>query len=118
MKTVLLYANEDSGLKSRLQAALDLGRAFGAHLTCLQVTPFDAFVMGDPFGGVYALPVVLEEVRKAEAEQRARIEQRLAGEDVSWDWLRYDGAPARIVTARSGLADMIVLSLPAALGDY
>jgi nucleotide-binding universal stress UspA family protein len=118
MKTVLLYANEDSGLESRFQAALDLGRVFGAHLTCLQVTPFDAFVMGDPFGGIYALPVLLEELRKTEDEQRARLEQRLAGEDVTWDWLRYDGAPARIVTARSGLADMIVLSLPAALGDY
>lgn len=118
MKAVLLYANEDSGLESRLQAALDVARAFGAHITCAQVTPFDAFIMGDPFGGVYALPTVLEAVRKVETEHRTRLESRLRAEDVSWDWLRYDGSPAQVVADRSRLSDMIVLSLPETSGSY
>lgn len=116
MKTVLLYANEDSGLESRLQAALDVVRAFDAHLSCVQVTPFDAFIMGDPFGGVYALPTLLEAVRTAEDAHRARLEGRLRSEGVSWDWFRYDGSPAQVVADRSRLSDLIVLSLPEAGG--
>ncbi len=52
MKSVLLYANPDAGLEARLQAALDVTRLFEGHLTCLQVTPYDSFIMGDPFGGI------------------------------------------------------------------
>lgn len=112
MKTVLLYANEDAGFESRLQAALDIARAFGAHVSCVQVTPFDAFIMGDPFGGVYALPIVVEAVREAEDKHRARTEQRLQVEGVGWDWSRHDGAPAQVVLDRARLADLIILSLP------
>ena len=111
MKSVLLYANQDGGLESRLQAALDLARLFGGHLTCLQVTPFDAFVMGDPFGGVYALPTVMERVRETDEAHRARVEERLAGEVVAWDWLRHDGGPAQLLVDRSRLQDVIVLGL-------
>lgn len=117
MKTLLLYANDDNGMESRLQAALDMARSFGAHISCLQVTPFDSFIMGDPFGGVYALPVVVEAVRKVEDEHRARIEDRLRMEGVSWDWSRLDGSPAQYTADRSRLADVIMLSLPGG-GDY
>ncbi len=118
MKAVLLYANDDSGLEGRLQAALDLARDYGAHLSCIQVTPFDSFIMGDPFGGVYALPTVIEAVRSAEEAHRARLEQRLQAEGVSWDWSRFDGQPAQLVADRSRLCDLIVLSLPGSGDDY
>ena len=75
MKALLLYANEDAGTESRLQSALDMARAFDAHIGCVQVTPFDSFIMGDPFGGVYALPAVLDAVREAEDEHRIRLER-------------------------------------------
>ena len=112
MKSVLLYANGDAGLESRLQAALDVTRMVDGHLACLQVTPHDAFIMGDPFGGVYALPTVIEQVQRTAEEHRERMEARLAGEGVAWDWLRFDGAPAQLLVDRSRLADLIVLSLP------
>lgn len=112
MKSVLVYANPDSGLEARLQAALDVTRQFGGHLTCLQVTPYDAFIMGDPFGGVYALPTVIEQVNRTAEEHRARTEERLRGEGLAWDWLRFDGAPAQLIVDRARLADLIVLSLP------
>jgi nucleotide-binding universal stress UspA family protein len=118
MKTVLLYANEDAGFESRLQAALDVARTFGAHLCCVQVTPFDAFIMGDPFGGVYALPIVVEALREAEDKHRTKIEQRLQLEGVGWDWSRYDGAPAQVVVDRASLVDLIILSLPNGGGGY
>ncbi len=112
MKSVLLYANQDAGLESRLQAALDVTRLFEGHLTCLQVTPYDAFIMGDPFGGVYALPTVIDQVQRVAEQQRGEIEARLRGEDVGWDWLRFDGAPAQVIVDRGRLADLVVLSLP------
>lgn len=112
MKTVLLYANSDSGLEARLQAALDLVRMFEGHLSCVQVTPYDAFIMGDPFGGVYALPTVIEQVQRVADEQRSGMEERLRGEGVAWEWLRFDGAASQVIVDRARLADLIVLSLP------
>ena len=65
-----------TGLTRWLQAALDIARTFEGHLTCLQVTPYDSFIMGDPFGGIYALPTVVEQVQKTAEEHRRRIEAR------------------------------------------
>jgi nucleotide-binding universal stress UspA family protein len=112
MKNLLLYATEDNGMESRLQVALDVSRVFESHLECVQVTPFDAFIMGDPFGGVYALPNVVAEVQDSEDGHMARIEERLRVEGASWEWSRFTGQPAQIVVERSRLADLIVLSLP------
>jgi nucleotide-binding universal stress UspA family protein len=117
MKSVLLYANEDKGFESRLQTALDIVRAFSGHLTCLHATPFNAFVMSDPFGGAYALTGVMDQLREAEEAHRSKLENRLRIEGVAWEWLSYDGTPAQLLTARSGLADLIVTSLPAGDDD-
>ena len=112
MKSVLLYANQDAGLESRLQAALDLVRLFDGHLTCLQVTPYDSFIMGDPFGGIYALPAVVEQVQKTASEHRESTEARLRSEGIAWDWLAFDGSPGQLIVDRARLADVIVLSQP------
>ena len=112
MKSILLYANPDSGLPSRLQAALDVTRLFEGHLTCLQVAPYDSFIMGDPFGGIYALPTVVEQVRRTADEHREAMEARLGNEGVPWTWLFYEGAPPQLIVDRGRLSDLIVLSLP------
>ncbi|MGA9580849.1 MAG: universal stress protein [Allosphingosinicella sp.] len=116
MKSILLHANEDSGLESRLQAALDLVRLLDGRLTCLHTTPYEAFITGDPFGGVYALPVVVDQLKRLEAEQRARLDEKLSTEGVAWDWLQIDGPSVQAILDRSRLADLLVLSL-AAKGD-
>lgn len=112
MKSLLLFANDDGAFDARLEAAIAVTSAFESHLTCLQATPYDAFVLGDPFGGVYAFPSVIEEIHKAEQAHRARTEERLEREGVSWDWIARDGPAAQIIVDSSRLADMIVLSLP------
>ena len=112
MKTVVVYANDDAGLESRLQAAFDVARAFNAHVHCVQVRPFDNHLIGDPFGGTYALQTALEDVIKAEVAHQRRMEARLREENISWYWSRHDGAPAQVLVDRSHLADLIVLSLP------
>lgn len=112
MKTVLLHVREDDGMEARFQAALDVVRRFDGHLTCLQATPFDTYIIGDPFGGVYAFPEVVQRVRETEEKTRARIEADLANEGVSWDWVHYDGSAAQILVERARLADLVVLSMP------
>jgi nucleotide-binding universal stress UspA family protein len=116
MKSVLLHANQDAGLDSRLQAALDIVRLFDGHLTCLHTTPYEVFISGDPFGGVYALPVVVDELKRLEDKQHARLDAELANEGVAWDWLQIDGPSVQAILDRSRLADLVVLSL-AAKGD-
>ena len=111
MKTILLHANGGPGLESRLQVALDAVRLFEGHLVCVQSTPFDAFIVGDPFGGIYTFPAVLDGLRKAEEAHRASLEGRLRKEGVSWDWLRYDGDSAQVIVDRARLCDLIVVSL-------
>lgn len=112
MKSILLYANDDQAVNARLGAAIDLAHDFDAHLTCLQVTPFDRFVLADPFGGIYAMPAMLDHIRAIEDAHRAHVEARLEREGVTWDWQHYDGAPAQLIVDRSRLADIVVLSLP------
>lgn len=112
MKAVLLYANEDSGLNNRLEAALDMVRLSEGHLLCLQVTPYDSFIMGDAFGGVYALPSVIEAVQDAEDKHRAKVEEKLRSEGVSWDWIHFHGQPAQLTVDRARLSDVIVVTLP------
>jgi nucleotide-binding universal stress UspA family protein len=112
MKSVLLHIHEDSGQESRLQAALDLVRSFGGHLTCLQATPFDSYIVSDPFGGVYAFPEIVARVRDTQEATRVRIEADLANEGVSWNWLHYDGSAAQMLVDRARLADVVVVSQP------
>ncbi len=49
IKSVLLHANDDDAMDARFQVALDVCRALGAHLTCLSVTPYNAYIAFDPF---------------------------------------------------------------------
>ena len=114
MKAILLYANDDAALESRLQAAIELTRAFEGHLTCLHVTPYDAFIVGDPFGGFYASPRVVEQLGKDEEAHRARLEARLEQAGISWDWLNYDGQAASVLVAYSRLADLVIVSMSVA----
>ena len=112
MKSVFLNATDDTAFAARLRAALGLARGFDSHLTCVHVTPFDAIVSGDPFGGFYSLPTVLEEVSETYEAHRAETEAVLTREGVTWEWLPYRGQPAHILVDRSRLADLIVLSFP------
>ncbi|MBK5264718.1 MAG: universal stress protein [Alphaproteobacteria bacterium] len=110
MKSVLLHINDDNGQESRLQAALDLVRAQKGHLTCLQVTPVQQYVAMDPFGGSFVLPANLQELRAEEARERSALEERLAKEDVTWDWQHYNGDLVQTLLSVSRLADVTVLT--------
>ena len=115
MKNVLVFAHDDKGQKARLQAALDATRALGGHLTCLDVVS-PPLVLTDPYAGA-AVAVVIDTAREREAENRLRIERRLAAEDVAWSMRETSGDPAKEIEEAAAFADLIVVSSRPADGD-
>ncbi|CAN5241363.1 universal stress protein [soil metagenome] len=112
MKSILVHIHDDSGQKARLQAALDLTRASGGHLTCLQITPYNEMVTLDPLGGAYALAVDMAQMREAEVASQQTLEAQLHHEDVNWDWQHGEGDAATCLLRASRLADVVVVTLP------
>ena len=106
--SILLHIQDDSMLDSRIETALSLARSSGAHLSCLHVTPIQAYVAFDSFGGVFVMKDVIEKLDEQEADLRARIEQKLAAEDVSWDYEQVTGDVIGLIVGRAALADLVV----------
>jgi nucleotide-binding universal stress UspA family protein len=113
MKSILLHVDHDKAFNARLQVALDLARATGGHVTCLQAINYEIFAPGDFYGSAIAaaMPVI-----KESAEQlRAQIEARLASEDVAWDWRFLYGMAVHRLLEHSPLADVVIVG-PADVG--
>jgi nucleotide-binding universal stress UspA family protein len=106
MKTIMLLVHDDSGQESRFQAALDVCRAIGGHLACLDVAILPNIV-GDMYG---ATAMLLADERQRESALRTRLEERLRHEDVSWDWREATGEPGRCLLEAASLADLIVIN--------
>ncbi len=109
MKSVLLHIYDDDALNDRLQVALDICRTFDAHLTCFQVTPYNAYIAFEPLGGVYTQAMLLESVRAREEDVRKRIEAQLMPDDVRWDWIADDGPVIQRLTEASTLNDLLII---------
>lgn len=109
MKSILLHAQDDESLDARLQAALSLARATEGHLRCVHVTPIEAYVAFDGFGGVFVMQDVMNSLDEHENQLRKRIEGQLTKEDVSWDYQQITGNVANVLVSRAALADVIVV---------
>jgi nucleotide-binding universal stress UspA family protein len=109
MKSVLLHIQDDDGLEARLQAALSLVRASGGHLTCLHVTPINAYVAFDGFGGVFVMNDIMKALEDQEAKMRAKVEADLAHEDVAWSYEQTTAEPTGSLVGHAALADLLVL---------
>lgn len=112
MKSILLYVSDDDAMEGRLQAAIGLTRAFGSHLTCLQVTPIDMLISGDFYGGLYATGDLVEQMHERARQHRVALEQQLRREEVSWDWHAVTLDPAFALIEQAALCDLVVLGLP------
>jgi nucleotide-binding universal stress UspA family protein len=112
MKSILLYVSQGNSMEGRFQAALNVARSLGAHITCLQSVPFEGLAVADPLFGAYPSGDLVAAVREGEDEQRAVLEARLGAEAVSWNWIRRDEAPAQSIIEHSRLADLVILGLP------
>lgn len=107
MKNILLLVHDDEGQEARLQAALDLTRAFDGHLACLDVTIVPN-IAGD-YDGTGSAMLIADE-REREAGNKVALQARLASEDVAWSWSDVTGFAAEAVLDAAALADLIVLN--------
>lgn len=107
--TILVHIQNDSGLDRRLEVALSLARPFGAHLSCVHVTPVEAYVAFDGFGGVFVMNDILKVLDEEELKLRTRVEAKLRSEDVSWDYQQVTGNVASQIARNGALADLIVV---------
>lgn len=108
MKNILLLVHDDEGQEARFQAALDVARALGAHLSCLDVTPMHV-IPSDGYGSD-ATTLLLQNEQQRETVNRARLRERLATEDVTWDWSDRTGFAEECVEEALTLADLVVVS--------
>lgn len=107
MKSILLHIANDRAMPARLQAALDLARASGGHITCLQAISYEVFAPGDFYGSAMAaaMPIIKEAAEKL----RAELEADLAREDVSWDWRLVYGAAENRLLEQAALHDIVLV---------
>jgi nucleotide-binding universal stress UspA family protein len=109
MKNILLLIHDDGGEEARLQAALDITRAFEGHLTCLDVSMTPVLV-DDAFSGGMGVAMILAEERVTEAANAHAIKRRLAGEDIAWTWVEATGTPAPRFEDVAILQELIVVN--------
>ena len=110
VKTILLHVQNDKALDQTLETALSLARACEAHLDCLHVTPIQAYVAFDSFGGVFVMSDVFKAIEEEESLLEERLRAKLSKEDVSWDYTQTTGDVPGQLIGRAALADLIVTS--------
>lgn len=108
MKNILLLVHDDEGQEARLQVALDVTRAVGGHLACLDVSVMP--VLMDDYISAAGTAMLLDDEHEREKANREKIEARLAKEQVLWDWTDTTGLIAPRLTEASALADLIVIN--------
>jgi len=107
MKSILLHVDHDAAMQARLQVALDIARATGGHITCLQAISYEVFAPGDIYGSALAaaMPVIKENAEKL----REAVEADLANEGVPWDWRFLYGIAQQRLIEQSVLADLVIV---------
>lgn len=110
VKTILVHIQNDQSLDQTLETALSIARACGAHLSCLHVTPIQAYVAFDSFGGVFVMSDVFKTIEEADARLDQRLRTKLSNEDVSWDYAQVTGDVPNQLIGRAALADLVVTS--------
>lgn len=110
MKSILVHVQSDSLLVDRLETAMSLARSCGGHVSCLHVTPADAFVAFDAFGGVHVMADMVQAIEEQAVELRTIVSDQFANEDVSWDYEQASGPLVGTLASRAALSDALVVS--------
>ena len=108
VKTILVHVQNDKSLATRVEAALSLARSCEAHLSCVHITPIEAYVAFDSFGGVFVMNDVIKTIDEEAARIREELQVKLRSEDVAWDYTEVTGNIASQLVSRAALADLIV----------
>lgn len=108
MKNVLVLMHDDAGQEARFQCALDLTRALDGHLTCVDVAMLPVAVVDyGAFGGAATL---IADEQANEANNRVRMRNRIANEEVPYDWTDATGDLAATLRDASAMSDVIVVN--------
>lgn len=110
IKTVLLHVQNDESLVDVLETGLSLARACSAHLSCIHVTPVEAYVAFDGFGGVFVMKGAMEALDKEVEKLESRVREELDHEDVSWDYQQVTASIAQTIAGRGALSDLVITS--------
>ena len=108
IKTILLHVLDDEHRAHAIETGLALARACSAHLSCLHVTPIEAYVAFDSFGGVFVMDDIIRKLDERDVELRGIVEKELRGEDVSWDYEQTTGNVEAAIIRRAALADLLI----------
>ena len=108
IKTILFHVHDDERLADRLQAALSMARCFGAHLHLLHVSPIEAYTVTDAFA-TFVNAEIVEVLQNESTKLKAKLEQKLASEDVSWDYEEVIGVLASHLAQRAALSDLVLM---------
>lgn len=107
IRTILFHVHDDDAFEARLEIALSLARAFGAHLHLLHVTPIQAYTVMDAFGTFVSTEIVRALEEQAQ-NLRKQVEDQLENEDVSWDYEEVTGEILGHLLQRGSLADLVI----------
>lgn len=108
IKSILVHVQNDKSVDRRVQAALSIARACDAHLSFLHVTPVEAYVAFDSFGGIFVMSEVMQAIDDEARSIRSTIESDLRLEDVTWDYEEVTGNIRNQIVSHAALADLIV----------
>lgn len=117
-KTILLHVQDDEALDTRIENALSVARACSAHVECLHVTPIEAYVAFDSFGGIFVMNDVIKTLEEEETKLRAKVEAKLRAEDVSWDYIQITGNVEAQLVSHAALADLVVTTRAPHRSDF
>ncbi|GAA3908500.1 universal stress protein [Sphingomonas limnosediminicola] len=118
IKTILLHVLDDEFHDQRIETALTLARAASAHVSCLHVTPIEAYVAYENFGGVFVMQDVMRKLDERNADLELRVTKRFKREDVSWDYENVTGNVASILLSRASLSDILISSRQPVRRDF
>lgn len=108
IKTILFYVHDDEKVMDRLQMALSIARACGAHVHCLHVTPLEAYTIVDVIGGTFVNAEIVRAFEDQAAKLQRKIESELANEDVTWNYEEITGELVPRLVQAAALADIII----------
>jgi nucleotide-binding universal stress UspA family protein len=111
MRNILVQAANDTAMDARLETGLAVARALDAHLSLLHVTPVDAYVVMDPFGGSFLMADAVAKLHAEAKALEAKLTTKLTAEAVRWDWRAIDGPVGPAFSNPRQLADLIILSI-------
>jgi nucleotide-binding universal stress UspA family protein len=118
MRSILVSADRLPGMDARLETALAIARANQGHITLLVDTPVVRYVAMDPMGGSYVASDALRQAMADDDAAAAKLEERLAREDVPFDVVRSEAEPVEALARAARLADVVIVSRASGLaGD-